>query len=237
MPLTRPTSKRKFKSAYAPVDPRVEFSEEDWDRVESAGGRSLSKEHRKAIKRCCRCFVQSCSADKNAVDETRIKKRIQHVVKHATALRQSLEIRSRFTTIDDWVAWNINCQLMGEEIRRQTVPPVWHLCNDVIVASEAALASLLCPEKMTVSQPGPPHALSKEQFFQELALVFKDAGGKTAISVGSSKKNGSERVSHFVEFVHAIYSVLSRAKENELQTTQKDTIAFAMKRALGARAN
>src|SRR5262245_19027413 len=119
---------RELRIGHADVKPRVEFTEADWSKIESAGERRLSDQLRQRIVFISYGFIESYIA--RPLDEALIEQRFQTVMKHAKALMQALEINRPFTSPDQWVAMTLNKELMGEEFGKR--PPAWYALRDVV---------------------------------------------------------------------------------------------------------
>jgi hypothetical protein len=221
---------RELRIAYADVKPRVEFTEADWSKIESAGERRLSDQLRERIRFISFGFVQSHNAC--PIDAGFIEKRFQSVMEHAEALMRALQINKPLTSVDEWVAMTLNKELMGEEYG-QRLPPAWYALQDVVRAAKAGLPKLL---SMTVER-GLKDPKPIANFIRQMQLVFEDAGGRVTIGtkrIPTDDELGErfETGSVFCDFVHAVHSALARAEENGIRDKDVGSIGSYIKRAL-----
>jgi hypothetical protein len=221
--------KKELRIGYSSIKPSIEFSDADWGKIESAGGKALSAEHRDRLRILSYSFVEGYSAAENAIGAGLIAEQIHSIIESAEVLKRALQISSRFATLDDWVAMMINKKLLGDDFGRSHVPPVWHALTEVVRAAKATLPELM---SLTVAtQPGPKHGRAKDQLVRDMKLVFEDAGGKATI--GTRRKDGKEELgSAFADFVRAVVSVIARTPENKIPPEEVGTIGNAMRKVL-----
>jgi len=222
-------SRRELRTRHSTIQPQVDFSDEDWCKIEAAGGRRLSAKQRDDINLFSRIFVQGFNADLTPIKAKEIEQQIESIIKHAEALKRALQFDDNpFASVNGWVTLALNKALMGEEFGRLQVPPAWHACVDVIRAANAASPELMVLTVGTL--PGPKHALTMDQFIHNLERVFEDAGGKATVGTRRPKDRPEQHGSPFADLVHTIYSIL--ANENKLPEKSVGAIGEAVKRAL-----
>ena len=154
---------RELKTRHSTIQPQVDFSDEDWCKIEVAGGRSLSAKQRDDIKLFSRIFVSEFNGALSLIKAKDIQEQIKSIIDHAEALKSALQYDDkRLASAHGWVTWALHNALMGEESGAR------HACADVIRAAKAALPELM---SMTVeTRRGPKNRSTKDQFFRYLMV-------------------------------------------------------------------
>jgi hypothetical protein len=223
----------QYPISHSSVQPIINFSAEDWRKIEDQGRLRLSYRDRDKIKKVARHFVLMRSAEANVIGLAKIQEPLRRIKQSARSIIKVLQATD-FSSASGQAALLLGKARLGPRYTLSQVNPAYQTCADLVRAADQALAQL--DAKAAIASPGPKHGGSLAEFILALRPIFERRSGRR-VTIGTVRRGGTEeRRSPFSDFAHAIYSVLCRDERNGLPRKQASTFGETVRRALcGAR--